>query len=108
MTDPRILAAAVRPQIIKLARQGKLIDETFKVTRKGLFPDATPDQIAMMRTMFLAGAGELMALQMYGVTDDEDPTAEDELLFGQIMEEIELRHGQTLQLAFTRFGGPKQ
>ena len=108
MTDPRKLAAAVRPQILKLARQGKMIDEAFKVTRKGLYPDATPEQIAMMRTMFFAGAGELMALQMYGVSEGDEITAQDDLLYAAIGEEIEQRHSQAIQLAFTKFGGKAQ
>lgn len=107
MTDSWKLAAAVRPRITKLARQGKLVDEAFKAVRKAIYPDASADEIAIMRVMFMAGAAELLALQMYGVTEDSDPSAADEMLFGKIVEEVERRHGHTIDLAFTRFdSGP--
>lgn len=98
------LARAVRPEIRKLARKGKVVDQAFKVTRAALYPDATPEQIAAMRVMFFAGAAELSALQMYGVSDGDDITEEDDALYMSFMEEIERRHGGTIQLALVRHG----
>lgn len=98
------LARAVRPRIHKRARQGKAVDTAFKVTRSALYPDATPEQIAMMRVMFFAGAAELVAIQTYGVSEGDDVTDEDMALYFRFMEEIERRHGGTIQLALVRHG----
>ena len=98
------LARAVRPEIKRLARKGKVVDTAFKTVRKALYPDATPEQIAAMRVMFFAGAAELSALQMYGVSEGDESNPEDDALLACFMEEIERRHGGTIQLALVRHG----
>ncbi len=97
------LSRLARPKIRKLARQGKAMDTAFKTVRAAVFPEATPDEIAVMRTMFFAGAAELSAMQMYGISEGDTEAPEDMVLYGQMMEEIELRHGATIQLAAVRF-----
>lgn len=97
------LARAVRPEIHKLAKRGKAVDKAFKVTRAALYPDASGEQIAMMRVMFFAGAAELMALQTYGVSEGDHITDADQMMFNSFMEEVERRHGGTIQLALVRY-----
>jgi hypothetical protein len=102
------LARAIRPQIFKLARQGRAVDAAFKVTRAALYPEASPSEIAAMRVMFFAGAAELVSLQLYGVTEGDDVTEQDEMLYTQLMDEIERHHGGTIALALMRYGETAQ
>jgi len=101
------LVRAVRPKIRKLARQGRAVDEAFKAVQRATHPDADPARVSELRAMFFAGAAELLALQMYGVADGPDATEDDYALFQRLTEEIERRHGRTLQLALAEFGEQK-
>lgn len=94
------LSKAVRPRILKLARQGRLVDECFKEFQRKVYPGAPQDQVACMRTCFFAGAAEMFAMQAYASdTDTMDPTDEDLELLSNINAEIERFHQRTIEAA---------
>ena len=89
---------AVRPKIIKLARQGRLVDTAFKEFQRACFPGAPADQVHIMRICFFAGASELHALITYASdTATDDATDEDIRLWTNIIEEIERFHEFTIK-----------
>lgn len=95
-----LLSQVVRPQAIKLARQGCLVDECFKVFQRATFPGATPDQVHAMRTCFFAGAAELLSLMTFSIDPaTDDVTEADQDLFGSIAGEIERFHERTMKAA---------
>jgi hypothetical protein len=98
------LRDVVRPKIKKLANENQLIDETFEVVCASLFPDYPDDVKRNLKTAFVAGAGELLAILTVGVTNDDNPTEDDYRLFTSIATEIEKRHDYTVELAFMKFG----
>lgn len=106
MTHPALeeRARLVRPKIRKLARQGRAMDAAFKVTRAVLYPGATPDQIAAMRAMFFAGAAELLAYQLYGLSEGPGQTEADDDLMARLAREVEERHNGMIELALARHG----
>ncbi|MGB0854608.1 MAG: hypothetical protein ACPGSI_15040 [Pikeienuella sp.] len=90
------LARIAGPKIRKLARQGKLLDQAFKVFRAAAFPDATPDQIHLMRTCFFAGSAEVHALTMYGFEEGAEPTDADYQFMSDWVAEVEQFHTRTI------------
>lgn len=90
------LARIAGPKIRKMARQGRLIDETFKVFRTAAFPDASPEQIHLMRTCFFSGCAEVHALTMYGLEEGKEPTDADYQFMSDWVEEVELFHKRTI------------
>lgn len=70
----------VRSEVRKLARQGRLIDEAFKMFQRQVFPNAGPDLVGQMRICFFAGAAEVWAV-MQAAMDDGDAISPDEEAF---------------------------
>ncbi|GHF33099.1 hypothetical protein GCM10017056_00620 [Seohaeicola zhoushanensis] len=91
------MAKVTRPTIRKLARQGKLVDETFKVFQRSVYPGASESQIAAMRTCFFAGASEIAALMMYGLDEGSEPTEGDLEFFDHWHSEVDRFHKRTLE-----------
>ncbi|MEQ8292517.1 MAG: hypothetical protein RIA08_09945 [Roseovarius sp.] len=94
---PKEFRALTRPKLVKLARQGKLIDTAFKCFQRYVYPGAQPDQVAVMRTCFFAGAAELWAMQMAAADEGDDVTDGDEQFLADFVNEIERFHQRTLQ-----------
>ncbi|MGB0928877.1 MAG: hypothetical protein ACPGVA_16815 [Pikeienuella sp.] len=90
------LARIAGPKIRKLARQGKLIDQAFKEFRTAAFPNATQDQIHLMRVCFFAGSAEVHALTMYGLEEGSEPTDADYQFMSDWVAEVELFHERTI------------
>lgn len=90
------LARIARPQIRKLARKGKLVDEAFKVFREAAFPGATPEQIHTMRVCFYAGAAEVYALTMFGLDEGVAETEGDMAFMAAWTGEVEQFHERTI------------
>lgn len=90
------LARIARPQIRKLARQGKLVDEAFKVFRAAAFPGATPDQVHAMRVCFFAGAAEIWALTMVALDEGQEETDGDLDFMDAWTGEVERYHRRTI------------
>lgn len=86
----------VQSRIRKLAREGRLIDETFKVFQRAVYPGAPPDQVATMRTCFFAGAAELFALMNAGLDDGLSETDGDLVLMQQWVDELERFHARVI------------
>lgn len=94
------LSARVRPQILKLARQNRLVDEAFKAYRLKAYPDANDDQIAAMRNSFFAGACELLNLMEFAAdVSTMDATQSDLDMMEGIGTEIELAYKRVLMTA---------
>ena len=106
MSSLERVAGIARPKIRKLARQGKLVDETFKVFQRSVFPGASPDQVATMRVCFFAGAAEISALMMYGLDEGTRETDGDLEFMSQWQEEIERFHQRTIDTMAA--GGTRQ
>lgn len=85
-----------RTEIRKLARRGKLIDETFKVFQRMVYPGAPDDQVQAMRICFFAGAAELFALMNAGLDDGVSETDGDLALMQQWVDELERFHARTI------------
>lgn len=90
------LSRIAGPKIRKLARQGKLVDEAFKVFRTLAFPDAPSDQIHLMRLCFFAGAAEVHTLMMFGLIEGSDATEEDFEFMSNWVEEVTDYHERTI------------
>ena len=91
-----------RPKARKLARQGKLIDESFKVFQRVVFPGAPPDQVAALRTTFFDGAQEIFMLMTAGVDEGDDITAGDMEFMAGWADELERFHQKTIAAATAR------
>lgn len=89
----------VRTEIRKLARQGRLIDETFKVFQRAVYPGAPPEQVAMMRFCFFAGVAEFYAITMASLDDGLAETDGDRRFMAQWVGEIEVFHAHILAAA---------
>jgi hypothetical protein len=92
----------IKNEVRKLARKGKLVDEAFKMFARAIFPRASPDQVAVMRTCFYAGAAELHAIHISALDDCEDVTDGDEVFYGQVCDEIEQYHARIIATASAR------
>ena len=88
-----------RPAARKLARQGRLIDETFKIFQRSVFPGAPPDQVAALRTTFFAGAQEVFVLLTAGVDEGDEITDGDMAFMQGWAEELERFHAKTIAAA---------
>ena len=106
LMDAREAMRIARPKARKLARQGRLIDESFKVFQRLVFPGAPPDQVAALRTTFFAGAQEIFVLMTAGVDDGDDITDGDMEFMQGWAEELERFHAKTIAAANAR--GPRQ
>jgi len=94
---PEEFRSLTRPRIRKLARQGKLVDTTFKVFQRAVFPDAPEDQVHALRIAFFAGAQEINALLEASLDEGDDPTDGDMEFMAQWQDEIERFHRRTIQ-----------
>ena len=88
-----------RPEARKLARQGRLIDESFKVFQRAVYPGAPPDQVAALRIAFFAGAQEIFVLLTAGVDEGDDITGEDMAFMEGWTAELERFHEKTIAAA---------
>lgn len=95
-----------RPKARKLARQGKLIEESFKIFQRVVFPGAPPDQVAALRTTFFAGAQEVFVLMTAGVDEGDDITDGDMEFMAGWADELERFHQKTIAAAMD--AGPRQ
>lgn len=95
-----------RPKARKLARQGRLVDETFKIFQRAVFPGAGPDQVAALRVAFFAGAQELYALTFATMDEGDDPTTGDMEFMSNWTAEIERFHQKTIDTAAARSDAP--
>lgn len=102
--SPEAFRALARPKVLRLARQGRLVDTAFRVFCDAVYPGAPPDQRAALRIAFFAGAQELHALQMLAASGGDEVTEGDFELYGQIAEEIEQFHRRTMQAMSARAG----
>ncbi|WP_306150699.1 hypothetical protein [Roseovarius sp. MMSF_3281] len=84
-----------RSEVRKLARRGKLIDESFKVFQRTVYPGAPDDQVQAMRICFFAGAAELFALMHAGLDDGLSETDGDLAFMEQWVNELERFHKRT-------------
>lgn len=94
-----------RPEARKLARQGRLIDETFKVFQREVYPGAPPDQVAALRIAFFAGAQEIFVLLTAGVDEGDDITDADMAFMEGWTGELDRFHAKTI--AASKAEGPR-
>ena len=95
-TDAREALRIARPKARKLACQGRLVDETFKLFQRMVFPGAPPDQVAALRIAFFAGAQEVFMLLTAGTDDSEDVTEGDMEFMENWTSELERFHEKTI------------
>lgn len=93
---PAEFRALARPQIRKLARQGKLVDTAFKVFQRTVYPGATPDQVNALRISFFAGAQEINALLLCTLDEGDNATDGDLAFMSDWQDEIERFHDRTM------------
>lgn len=96
----------VNGPILKLARRGRLVDESFKLFQRKVYPGASPEQVAAMRISFFAGATELNAMLTFGSDLSSDVTDADLEFWSNVVGEIELFHTRTI--AASDAGGDPQ
>ena len=106
MPDARDALRIARPQARKLARQGRLVDETFKLFQRTVYPGALPDQVAALRIAFFAGAQEIFLLSLAGLGDEDEPTHDELEFMSQWTSEIERFHQRTIAAAASDTGEP--
>lgn len=94
---PKEFRTLTRPAIRKLARQGKLVDTTFKVFQRAVFPGAGPDQIHTLRIAFFAGAQEINALLLTSLDEGDEATDGDLDFMSQWQDEITRFHERTIK-----------
>lgn len=92
------MSKVVRPKLLKLAEQHKLMHMCFDEFVSQVYPGASESQIKEMRTCFMAGAAEFYTCWMYGVsiTQDDEPTNEDMKFVEGLTEEIDNYHRNIL------------
>ena len=93
-----------RSHLRKLARQGRMMDEAFKHFQRAVYPGAPASQVHELRTTFMAGAAELIAL-MTAAADDtpESQISDDEEAFTfAVFAEVERFHRRTVDLAMQK------
>ena len=93
-------------QILKQARQGKLVDESFKEFSRKVYPGASDEQIQMMRICFFAGATELNVMLTFGADLNDGVSESDMEFWANVVGEIERFHAKTI--AASEMGGTKQ
>lgn len=93
-------------QILKLARQGKLVDKSFKEFCRRVYPEAPQEQIQMMRVCFFAGATELNVMLSFGADLTDGVSESDMEFWANVVGEIERFHAKTI--AASEVGGTKQ
>lgn len=93
---PQEFRALARPKIRKLARQGRLVDTTFKVFQRAVYPGAPPEQVNALRIAFFAGAQEINALLLASLDEGNDPTDGDLEFMSHWQDEIERFHKRTI------------
>lgn len=86
----------VRGELRKLARQGRLVDEAFKVFQRMVYPGAPPNMVAALRITFFAGVAEAYALMTAGLDDGLQETDGDLRFMQQWVDEVERFHRRTL------------
>ncbi len=89
----------VRSEIRKLARQGRLVDETFKAFQREVYPGAPPDQVHELRVCFFAGVAEFYAILSVGLDDGTAETDGDMAFMEQWVAEVERFHKRTIATA---------
>lgn len=94
---PKEFRALARPEIRKLARRGKLVDTTFKVFQRAVFPGAPPDEVHALRVAFFAGAQEINALLLASLDEGDDPTDGDLEFMSQWQDELTQFHERTIK-----------
>lgn len=95
--DMLALSKAVRPKILQLAREGRLVERCFREFQAKVYAGAPPEQIKELRVAFFAGAAELNTMLVYASdTETEDATDEDLALLSGINDEIEKFHRKTV------------
>lgn len=87
------------PKARKLARQGRLVDETFKLFQRTVYPGAPPEQVAALRVAFFAGAQEIFALCLAALDEGDDASQGDMDFMSAWVAEIELFHKRTIAAA---------
>lgn len=97
-----------RREVMKLARQGRLMDEAFKVFQRMVYPGAPADQVAALRVAFFGGAAEFWALFCAAAEDCEDTTDDDDAFMSAVLDEIERAHERTATLAMAKAEGKPQ
>ncbi|MCA2014407.1 hypothetical protein LCM17_23150 [Cereibacter sphaeroides] len=91
-----IVTERTQAEIRKLARQGRLVDASFRAFQQLVYPGVPHDQVAALRVAFMAGAAEVHAILMNILDDGDEPTDADMSLYGGIASEIETFHNRTL------------
>ena len=95
-STPKELRATASAQIRKRTFQGTLLDRTFTVFQRTVYPGAPPDQVAGLRIAFFAAAQESHALLLASMDEGEDPTDGDLEFMSQWQQEIEDFHERTI------------
>ena len=94
-----MLAGKIRPGILKLARDKKLIEKCFQEFCRVVYPGAPKDQIRELRTSFFAGAAELQAMMIYGSSSGMEVNQKDMKFMKGISDEMEIFHQRTIKTA---------
>ena len=94
------LSKVVRPKILKMAKERRLIGQCFDEFQSVVYPDAPAFQIEIMRTCFFAGVAELNAAWLYAADTETGGATDDDLaLLTGINEEVEAFHTMTIAAA---------
>lgn len=94
------LSNIVRPKILKLAKERRLIKRCFDEFRDKVYPGAPDVQIEIMETCFFAGVAELNAAMLYAAdTATGGATSDDLALLTGINEEVEQFYTKILAAA---------
>ena len=93
-------------QILKQARQGRLVNEAFKEFSRRVYPGASEEQIRMMRVCFFARAAELNVLLTFGADLNDGVSDADMEFWVNVVGEIERFHAKTIDTS--EAGGTQQ
>lgn len=95
----------VRPKILRLAKDKKLIDTCFNEFQKIVYPGAPADQVDQLRVAFIAGAAEFYAVMMYGADMASDEATDSDLeLMNGVSDEISEFHERVIAATSPRGG----
>lgn len=94
MADP-----ILRNHLLKLAREGRIVETAFDTFHKAAFAGAGPDQINLMRICFFAGAAELHTVMLTALDAGDDVSGSDMAFTASWVREIESFHERTIAAA---------
>lgn len=88
---------SLRPKVRKLAAEGRLVEETFRLFQRACYPTANENQVTALRIAFFAGAQEVVSLIGIGLSSGDNAEEGDAEFMDNWTEEVHEFHRRTIE-----------